>query len=170
MSEVAVLTPIRDGEADGLRVLLRGLSPADSPFAGLGVTHFARLVVIDAGRPGLLLTSRFDGDRKKYLERFVQAPRTCEIYSRCAAPERGDPDVLDPETLLGYLLYHRPHHIPASYVVSAFPDDATVLRINAALELRNCLSSFALDNRDAIAVELAQRFREQKKFRELAEP
>jgi hypothetical protein len=170
MSEVAVLTPIRAGEADGLRVLLRGLSPADSPFAGLGVTHFARLVVIDTGRPGLLLTSRFDGDRKKYLERFVQAPRTCEIYRRCARPDRPNLNALDADTLLAYLLSYRPDQIPASYVVSAFPDDATVLRINAALELRECLSSFALENAEAIAVELAQRFRQEPLFRELAEP
>jgi hypothetical protein len=180
MPEVAVLTPIRDGEADGLRKLLRDLrrgaddelAPAgalESPFARLSVTHFARLVVIDVGPPSLLLTSRFDGDERSYLSKFARSAAALEIYRRCERPHRARRAKLDAQTLRDYLLNCRPDRVQASYVVSAFPPEATVARINAALELRAALSSFAVREQNSPAVVLAHRFRQEPLIRQMAQ-
>jgi len=179
MPEVTILTPIRDGEAKGLRELLRSLrrgagddlAPAalDSPFAGLSVTHFARLVVIDVGPPSLLLTSRFDGDERSYLSKLGQSAAALEIYRRCKRPSRRRRAQLDAETLRDYLLNYRADRVQASYVVSAFPTDATVARINAALELRAALSRFAVREQSSPAVVLAHRFRQEPLIREMAQ-
>jgi hypothetical protein len=180
MPELALLTPVRDGKAGGLRKLLRSLprgaeaedasaSVLRSPFAGLSVTHFARLVVIDTGSPQLLFTSRFDGEERAYLSKFAASASAREIYRRCKRPQRGDPDQLDEQRLLDYLLNCRDDRLQASYVVSAFPAEATVAEINAALELRATLSSFAVREQDSPAVVLAHRFRQERLIRELAE-
>ncbi|TMK98922.1 MAG: hypothetical protein E6G34_05295 [Actinobacteria bacterium] len=180
MPELGLLTPIRDGQAEGLRELLRGLtgqgdgkdrSPEalESPFAELSVTHFARLVVIDIGSPHLLFTTRFDGDERRYLADFAKSASACEIYKRCKRPKRARLDQLDEQTLRAYLLHYHADRVPASYVVSAFPADATVAQINAALELRAMLSRFAVHEQGAPAVALAHRFRQERLIREQAE-
>jgi hypothetical protein len=180
MPELAVLTPVRNGEAGGLRKLLRGLpcgadgedpsaSVLRSPFEGLSVTHFARLVVIDTGSPQLLFTSRFDGEERAYLSKFAASVSAREIYKRCKRPQRPHRDQLDEQRLFDYLLNFREDRLQPSYVVSAFPADASVARINAALELRATLSSFAVRQQDSPAVVLAHRFRQERLIRELAE-
>ena len=180
MPELAVLTPVRKGEAGGLRKLLRGLprgagsegssaSALCSPFAGLSVTHFARLVVIDTGSPQLLFSTRFDGEERAYLSKSAASVSAREIYKRCKRPQRPDPDQLDEQRLFDYLLNFRDDRLQPSYVVSAFPDDATVARINAALELRATLSNFAVREQDSPAVVLAHRFRQERLIRELAD-
>jgi hypothetical protein len=180
MAEVAVLTPVREGRAEPLRALLRALRrpeepgdvPAarDSPFAKIGVTHFARLVVIDIGSPRLLFTSRFDGDERRYLTQFAASASALEIYTHCRRPVRHDPDALDEHTLLHYLLRYRDDRVPPSYVISAFPNDATVARINAALALRERLARLALETQGADALVIAERFRQETLIRELAQP
>lgn len=187
MPEVAVFTPVRGEREQALRETLRRLylaaqgpqraSPGaplttrESPFTQLaGGTHFARLVVIDTGgrwcrSPHLLFTSRFDGDRSDYFAAFAATREALEIWRHC---ERPTP--LTARTLSDYLLNRGEDHVPASYVVSAFPASATVAHINAALELRAQLACFATEAKRMDAVTLTQAFRECDAIQRLQSP
>jgi hypothetical protein len=148
VGQVAIITPVADGRAEGLERFLSEL-PRDppptaqgpglatpSPFTGaLPPTHFARFVVIrlDRDRPHLFFSSAFDGDTRDYLRALAATPPAREIWSHCHLNHAGQP--LSAETLECYLCDER-NWRPAQYVVNALADGVTVSQVNRALSLR----------------------------------
>jgi hypothetical protein len=163
VTEIGVLTRVKDDEGDELRSYLRHLPPRF--FSTLSDrTHFARLVVIEFERKThLLFTSRFDGDSREYLVELVRHPDVLSIWRRCAEPRP-----LDEASLLRHLL-RDDNQVPASYVVALTKPRDTVARINAALTLQTRLSSFALEAEKMSAVELSQQFWELEPVRAVLE-
>jgi hypothetical protein len=168
MAEVATLTRVKDGHGDALRALLRAISGSsagdrpvtdaegarESPFAGLGRTHFARLVVIDVPEAHLFFSSRFDGEEEKYLTALARAPKSLEIWGHCQRPSP-----VEEQTLAAYLL-KGPDRVRPSYVVSVLPERTTVAQINRALELRDAIGRFAARSGRLDALALAHAFRQ----------
>jgi hypothetical protein len=163
VSEIGVLTRVKDKQGEELRKYLRSL-PRDL-FTNLSErTHFARLVVIElSGRPHLLFTSRFDGAAGGYLRSLISDSRALEIWDYCAEPE----DVTE-ASVLAHLMNAR-SQVAASYVVALTKPAVTVRRINAALALQERLSQFALAAEGMSAVELAQEFWELEPVRDVLE-
>ena len=154
MSQVAIITPVREGQADALKEHLRTKLPRDkppngagptetavSPFTGiLPPTHFARFVVIEMDkRHYLFFSSRFDAPAREYLRSMAATTDALSIWSHCQI--RGQNEPLTHGDLERYLCDHR-HWSPAQYVVSAIAPDVTVTDINRALALRAELSQF----------------------------
>lgn len=154
MGQVAIITPVGEGQADALRHWLRTRLPRDtppdgagptetevSPFTGvLPPTHFARFVVIDlAERPYLFFSSRFDGPAKEYLRAMARTADALPIWSHCQIAV-GD-QALTQAGLERYLCDER-NWSPSQYVVSALALDITVAEINRALALRAELARF----------------------------
>ena len=150
MTLVAILTPIEPAEVNPLRAYLRKL---EAPFAGLH-THFARLVVLDAGAPQLLFSAKFDCPAEDYLAALAQVDAAVEVWRHCARP-----DPCTPETLAQYLL-EGPDGVPADYVIDMFAPTVTVAGINAALRTRALVSAFAKRAQTLDAVALAHEFRQ----------
>jgi len=150
MTLVALLTPVRAGQADGLRAYLRGLR---APFAGLQ-THFARLVVLDAGAAQLLFSAKFDGEPSEYLTAIAQVDAAIEIWRHCLRP-----DPCTTETLVRYLLDGSDRVAPA-YVIDVLAPTVTVAGVNAALRMRARLSALAARATKLDALALAHQFRQ----------
>ena len=186
MPEATFLTPVQRGHEDELRSLLRDLrrdpkaDPAPrrsvvcrSPFRGLGQgTHFARFVVIDAPKPHLLFTTRFDGAADEYFAALAQVQKAREIWTHCRRPARRNGAAGITEESLRHYLTHRPNpdFVDASYVVDLFGSTATVRDIRAALDLRAQFAQFVMAAQHLDPVTLAHSFRELEFVRELARP
>lgn len=162
MSEIGVLTRVKKKQGEALREYLREL-PTDLLTKLSDRTHLARLVVIELDkRPHLFFTSRFDGSAEEYLRRLLADDRVLEIWTYCVKPKE-----VTRASVLAHLLKER-NQVPASYVV-ALAKAPTVRQINAALELQERLSAFALEAEEMSAVHLAQEFWELDPVREVLE-
>lgn len=179
MGQVAIITPVRQGQADALRSYLRTKLPRDtppngagptetavSPFTGvLPPTHFARFVVIDLDdRPYLFFSSRFDGPAKEYLRAIARTADALPIWSHCqiAVTDR----TLTQADLERYLCDER-NWSPSQYVVSALGLDITVAEINRALALRAELARFVTRTPGLDPAALAHGFRQLPAIRAL---
>jgi hypothetical protein len=86
---LTVLTPIKPGRAHRMRDEIERLSASPSPFAAVGGTHFARLVVLDgypfAAPPHLLFSAIVDRDGDAYARRLARAiPDTVHaVWQHC---------------------------------------------------------------------------------------
>jgi hypothetical protein len=162
------LTPIRPGSEAELRAYLDALPRADSPFARLTGTHFARWVIIPdwindpsqgredhLGGPYLIFTSNFDGPLDPYLDELCVklAPEAREIWGRCVGYP---PQATGPE-FKAYLLHNK---IDTGFFVAAYPH-ATVPQVKAALAAREQLIAFALRTQGMAPAELQRAFGEE---------
>jgi len=146
-----VLTAIRPGLEDELRVYLEGLREQGSPLSGLPRTHMARwLIVPDMPTPPglgvqdpldgpyLLFTSNFDGDHDSYLDELSVhlAPEAEQIWGRCI----GCPKPAEGAALKAYLGRNQ---LDSGFVFAAY-GGSTVAQVRGALEKRARLIDFVV--------------------------
>lgn len=111
---------------------------AASPFARLGGTHFARLVVLDVlPVPAVLLAAEIDGDARRWVGRLSErAGRELDcVFEHCDAY----PGSADAGPLWRYFAARR---CRAGFSILSY-GDASVPEIEAALALRSRLREFA---------------------------
>jgi hypothetical protein len=161
---LTTLTLIKPGFSDRLRADIRALG-TPGPFAAVGGTHFARLVVLDRlpfegpvqDAPDvrgefLLFSAVVDGrECREYLVRLHRTiPREVErIWGRCVGVPAADDSEGFADWMIAHLLRTR----------AFFRDyDGTVGEVSAALALRERVRQFALDNQYGTAPELRASF------------
>ena len=152
---LAALLPVldgREGETEaGLAAMPGG--PA-SPFARIGSTHFARLVLV-AGFPDrreggetlpdlpacLFFAAEFDIPVAGYLEALcaVMPDEADAVFAACA----GYPGARVPPVFADWMLHHR---VKAGFSLHANPQ-ASVHQVLDALRLRERIIAFALETR-----------------------
>jgi hypothetical protein len=148
-SALIVMAPLRAAsEQTVLAVLAAMPAGADSPFARVSSTHFARWLLIGAlpgaeGEPTepaqayLLFTADFDGS----VEQWVAAVATTigadvdRVFEHC----ENYPGSREPTAFLGFINEHR---IDAGFSIVAYR--ATVAAVHESLELRRALREFAV--------------------------
>lgn len=147
------LTAIAPGRSELLRGHLESMpSAADSPFAKIDQTHFARFVIIpqlvDLGPPPatrdtlkneyLLFSADFDGSLERFLDGLcdAMAAEADTIWGHCV----GYPGTSDRAALERYM---RHNQIDTTFPFAAYPD-ATVADVREALELRSRVIDFAI--------------------------
>ena len=160
-----VMTPIRPGLQDELRVVLEALPRDDSPVARLQRTHLARFIVVPVmpcppgtdlrdplGGSDLLFTSVFDGDLASYLGELAErlVPEAGEIWGRCI----GCPQPAEGAALKAYLGRNK---IDSGVVFAAYPD-ASVARIRGALDKRERLTDFVIRAQEMAPAERRKAF------------
>ena len=163
----AALLPLGDGEEDGVRRTLREMPQgAESPFARVPGTHFARVTLVPrlrgrddrtlAGVPFcLFLGAEFDAYPRAYLElvcRSIPGPAD-ELFGRCL----GYPGTGAPGAFAHWMLEHR---VRAGFSVHGNPG-ATAADVEQSLRLRGRLIAFAVEARGLAPDELKARFAEQ---------
>ena len=165
---LTVMTPIVAGHEIALRAQLRSLpSAAESPFARVPSTHFARWVIIPQPafqgppmRPDpfkseyLVFTSSFDGDLGSYLGDLclLMGDRADQVWSHCV----GYPGSADPWAFARYL---RHNQVNTDVFFAAYPD-ATVDQIRASLARRDQILAFALESQGMDGAEIHRRWTE----------
>ena len=164
---LAVLLPVREGKKADLQKLLAGLPTGrKSPFACIGATHFARLLVVDdfpgpSGTPladvpdCLFFGAEFDIPVAGYLEALcaVLPERALAVFALCA----GYPGVDVPPLFADWMERHR---VCAGFSLHANPR-ATVHEVVAALALREQIIEFALVTRTHGPAELRAAWEDQ---------
>ncbi len=147
------LTAILPGRTDSLREHVESLGVgAESPFARLEQTHFARFVIIpqliDLGPPPatrdtlkneyLLFSTDFDGPLERFLNGLCEgmAEEADRVWGHCV----GYPGTADRAAFERYM---RHNQIDTTFPFAAYPD-ATVAEVREALELRTRLIDFAI--------------------------
>jgi len=139
MRSFAVACELLPDRVDAAHKVLGDLpSGPDSPFARLGGTHFARLVVLDSlPVPALLLGAEIDGDERRWVGRLSE--RAGEeldlVFEHCDSY----PGSADAGPLWRYFAARR---CRAGFSVLSY-GDAAVPEIVAALALRARLRRFA---------------------------
>ena len=158
-SQVLVLAPVREGQEDRLRDLLRQLPGGEaSPFGALGPpgpppsrgrTHFARFVVIDRldlepehpdpdrlSGPFLLFSAVVDGRADSYLEALWRGmgPDLAAVWRCCA-------DYADYEQEGRLACYFKRHRIGVAYLFPGHHDG--VDQVRHALADRQRMIEFA---------------------------
>jgi hypothetical protein len=163
----AALLPLRDGEEDDVRNTLRAMSQgAQSPFARVPGTHFARVTLVPrlrgrddrtlAGVPFcLFFGAEFDAFAGAYLEMICRSiPGAAdELFGACV----GYPGAGAPGTFARWMLEHR---VRAGFSVHGNPG-ATAADVERSLRLRERLIAFAVEARGLAPEELKARFAEQ---------
>lgn len=163
-----VLSPISPGCEAELRDLLAAIpATADSPFARLPGTHFARLAIIDRlafegprermpqlRLQYLLFSSVFDGPLDDYLHALcARIPREAEeIWGCCVGAPR--PVAADGATFASWM---RHNQVQTGAFFAPY-GDATVDRITHSLELCRRLREFAEQTQYLVAPQLKKRF------------
>jgi hypothetical protein len=146
-SSLTVLAPVRDGELDHLRDVV-SLMPkgAQSPFARVASTHFARFVIVPSlldgdGEPVgqrsyLLFTADFDGATERWMEEIAQlsGDELDDALEHCD----GYPGSRDAAAFRAYL---RRHDVGAGFSVISYA--ATVERIRSSLTRQRELRALA---------------------------
>jgi hypothetical protein len=145
------MTPVLPGERSALAEHLRGLGGnGRGPFARLGRTHFARLLVVDdfhhdrtwgqrhedhLDLPYLVFSACLDGELDSWLDELAVAlaPEVPQIWGRCV----GGP--AEPSGLKAYLLHNR---ISTGLFFAAY-GGATVEQVRASLATQSRLVGFA---------------------------
>jgi len=133
VTELTTIAPIKAGQLDSLRQVLRGVQ--ENPSAALqriGTIHYARWVIIDDGAR-LLFTSNFDGTWDRYIEDFSEhlAEGLDRIFGHCEGYPGARP--LGP-----FKDYIRTHQTQADVFYAAYPE-ADVRRVRKGLRV---LSAF----------------------------
>jgi hypothetical protein len=150
---LAALLPVRDGKDVELQARLEALSArTPSPFARIGSTHFARLVLVEElpGRNGdplpdvppcLLFAAEFDIPVDGYLEALCTLlPAEADaVFGTCA----GYPGVNAPPLFAAWVKRNR---VRAGFSLHGNPE-ARVGRVVDSLRLRERIIEFALDTR-----------------------
>jgi hypothetical protein len=150
---LAALLPVQDGREDAVRDALAGLPGGPlSPFARIGSTHFARLVMVEefpgpdgeplADMPAcLFFGAEFDIPMAGYVEAICALlPTDADaVFGACA----GYPGADVPPLFAEWMLRHR---IRPGFSLQGNPD-ATVRDVVAALGLRERIIEFALATR-----------------------
>jgi hypothetical protein len=166
VSSLAALLPIRKGAEQSVKRLVERLpAGGGSPFARIGSTHFARLVVISelvdrhdkrvAWQPArLFFSAEFDIPARGWLEALCTLlPREAdEIFGAC----EGYPGSERPPAVKAWLLSHS---VRPGFTVRGNPG-ATAGEIVDALALRERLIEFAVAARGLEPAELRRRFDE----------
>ena len=125
---------------------------AQSPFAAVPRTHFARFVVVPGlprqvaaqpadvlGAPYLMLSAFFDGDPDRWLAGLLDSvpDRLGSVLASCTGVP-GDPRTQG-HAVRAWLAEHR---VPATAIFGAYPD-ASVEDVRAALAFRERFREFA---------------------------
>jgi hypothetical protein len=164
---LAALLPVHEGRRDELADAIQALpSGPDSPFARIGSTHFARLVVLDGfpGRDGgtlpgmpacLFFGAEFDIPEAGYLEALctLMPDEADALFGRCL--EYPGADV--PPLFKSWMLRHR---VPAGFSLHANPG-ASVAEVVDCLRLRESIIAFAVDTRAMAPAALKRRWDQQ---------
>lgn len=150
---LAALLPVLDGREEELAGALKAMpaGPA-SPFARIGSTHFARLVVVDGfpdrngGRLAdmpvcLFFSAEFDIPVAGYLERLCSlTPNEADaVFGTCA----GYPGASAPPLVREWMLRHR---VKPGFSILGNPQ-ASVRQVVDALRLRERIIGFAVETR-----------------------
>ena len=151
---LAVLLPVIDGKAATVGEAIGKLDARkESPFARIGSTHFARLVLIERF-PGrhknqtlprvpacLFFSAEFDITVSGYLEALctLMPKQADSVFELCA----GYPGVRVPPLFEQWMERHR---VKAGFSVQGNPD-AGVRQVVDSLELRERIIRFAVDTR-----------------------
>ena len=163
------LTAIAPGRSESLRGHLESLpSAAESPFAKLDQTHFARFVIIpqlvDLGPPPatrdtlkneyLLFSADFDGSLERFLDGvcIAMAAEADTIWGHCV----GYPGTSDRAAFERYM---RHNQIDTTFPFAAYPH-ATVADVREALELRGRLTDFAIRAQSMDSASLHEAYRQ----------
>jgi hypothetical protein len=154
-----VLTAVKPGRADELRVMLAAIGGDDSPLARSPRTHMARWIVMadmpvppgvkdSLDGPYLLFTSNFDGALATYMDELVErgSPQLGEIYEHCV----GCPQPASGAALKAYIGRNQ---IDAGFVFAAY-GAASVQDVHRAIDKRARLIDFVVRAQD---MEPAQR-------------
>ena len=131
VTELTAIAPIKTGQLESLRQVLRGVQA--NPSAALekiATIHYARWVIIDNGTR-LLFTSNFDGTWDQYIDDFSEllAQGMDRIFGHC----EGYPGARPIEPFKAYI---REHQIEADVYYAAYPE-ATVRQVRKALRVLN---------------------------------
>jgi hypothetical protein len=150
---LAALLPVLDGREEELAGALDAMpaGPA-SPFARIGSTHFARLVLVDgfpdkgegrlAGMPAcLFFSAEFDIPVAGYLEALcsLMPDEADAVFGTCA----GYPGATVPPLVRKWMLDHR---IRPGFSILGNPE-ASVGQVLDALRLRERIIGFAVETR-----------------------
>jgi hypothetical protein len=145
------MTPVKPGEQPALAEHLRGLGRSGrGPFARLGRTHFARLLVVEdfhhdrswgqrhedhLDLPYLVFSACLDGELDSWLDELAVAlaPEVPHVWGRCV----GGPS--EASALKPYLLHNR---ISTGLFFAAY-GGATVEQVRASLATQSRLVGFA---------------------------
>jgi hypothetical protein len=159
---LAALLPVREGRRDELADAIAALPAGpDSPFARIGSTHFARLVLLDGfpGRDGgtlpgmpacLFFGAEFDIPEAGYLEALctLMPDEADAVFGTCA----GYPGASVPPLVGEWMLRHR---IKAGFSVVGNPQ-ASVRQVLDSLRLREQIVGFAVETRALAPAALKQ--------------
>jgi hypothetical protein len=170
---LTLLTPILPGHTAALAEALAALQQEEhDPFAEVGRTHFARLVIIDRfpteppggttmPPPHLLLSCVIDGHPDSYLRSLCTVtPATVDsIWSHCW--ETPEPISRDAPAFQSWM---RRHQLDTTTFFAPYAE-ATVEEVVAALHLRDEVESLVAGAQDATSRALQQAF-----MRRLVEP
>jgi hypothetical protein len=161
-SGLAALLPVHKGRRDELADAIEALPAGrDSPFARIGSTHFARLVLVDGipGRDGgtlpgmpayLFFGAEFDIPAAGYLEALwtLMPDEADAVFGTCA----GYPGASVPPLVSDWMLRHR---IKAGFSVVGNPQ-ASVRHVRDSLRLRKQIVAFAVETRALAPAALKQ--------------
>ena len=168
---------LRRHDTELRRILSELGTGADSPFARLPSTHFARWVVWDdvyfSGYPAheehlksayLLFNSNFNGDLDDYLDSMVtEIPGVLdEIYQHCVGfPGIGKADDGSSPAMraAGFRAYIRRCQVKTTFFFCDYPD-ASVADVRNALHAQKELAGFSADNQGRHGEDLQRSFQE----------
>ena len=131
VTELTAIAPIKEGQLDSLRQVLRAVQASPSAILErIGTIHYARWVIIDDGTR-LLFTSNFDGTWDQYIDDFSEqlADGMDRIFGHCEGYPGARP--VGP-----FKEYIRQHQIEADVYYAAYPD-ATVRQVRKSLRVAN---------------------------------
>jgi len=146
-ASLTVLAPVREGELEQLKeVVARIPRGADSPFARVASTHFARFVIVPSLLDGdgepigqrsyLLFTADFDGARERWIKEI--AARSADELDGALGHCDGYPGSADAVAFRAYL---DRHDVGVGFSVISYT--ATVERIHRSLERQHELRALA---------------------------
>ncbi len=139
ITEMTLLTPIKDGEADELAQVLAAVQIAeDSPIKKISTIHYARWVILDEGAR-LLFTSNFDGTWEKYLRDFSEKiPEGLDaIWGHCVGWPGAQP-------FAPFRKWVDRHQVPANLFYAAYPE-STVREVQRALDWKEKTERFVAE-------------------------
>lgn len=136
VTELTVITPIKDCSVDKLRQVLAGIQASpESPIKRISSIHFARWVIFD-NDTRLLFTSNFDGTWEKYLRDFVElaSDGLDAIWSNCVGYPGAKP-------FEGFKKYVEENQVKTDLFYPAYPA-ASVKQILKALDWEKKTNAF----------------------------
>jgi hypothetical protein len=171
---LTMMTPVRPSDVADLGAALDVLRLAPESFAGIGVLHFARFVVVDAlgpvppqfdpaplHPPRLLFTAAFDGSRADFVASLRQviaqplggSPHPADLAWSCC---QGYPGTA---SAAAFALFVDRDSVPTTEFIAGY-GDATVGDVTSALVLQDQVRTFAMTSQDLTAEQLRVRFTE----------